>query len=77
MEGAKWAINEFLKTCGIQIQKNQIKVRAILLLSVLITMLIYNLKNPFFGIKNLGDIQLVDVKSLNGLIYLTYYQRYY
>lgn len=24
-----------------------------------VMMLIYNLKNPFFGIRNLGDIQLV------------------
>lgn len=40
----------------------------------LITMLIYNLKNPSFGIRNLGDIRLADAKSSSGLIYLTYCQ---
>ena len=46
------------------------EARAILLPLVLITMLIYNLKNPFFGMRNLGDIRLADAKSSNGLIYL-------
>ena len=72
--GAKWAINEFWRIYGIQIQKSQIRARAILLPLVLITMLIYNLKNPFFGKRNLGDIRLADAKSSSGLIYLTYCQ---
>lgn len=38
-------------------------------------MLIYSLKNLFFGTRNLGDIQLADAKSSSGLIYLIYYQR--
>ena len=66
---------EFLKDFGIQIQKSQIRARAILLPLVLITMLAYSLKNPFFGIRNLGDIRLADAKSSSGLIYLTYCQR--
>lgn len=41
---------------------------------ILITMLIYNLKNPSFGMRNLGDIRLADAKSSSGLIYLTYCQ---
>lgn len=74
-DGAKWAINEFLKNLWhIQMQKSQIRARAILLPLVLITMLIYNLKNPFFGMRNLGDIRLADAKSSNGLIYLIYCQ---
>lgn len=72
--GAKWAINEFLKDLWHPNTENQIRVRAILLPLVLITMLIYNLKNPFFGIRNLGDIRLADAKSSSGLIYLTYCQ---
>lgn len=71
--GAKWAINEFIKY-GIQIQKSQIRARAILLPLVLKTMLIYSLKNPFFGMRNLGDIRLADAKSTSGLIYLIYCQ---
>ena len=34
----------------------------------------WNLKNPFFGMRNLGDIRLADAKSSSGLIYLTYCQ---
>lgn len=72
--GAKWAINELMKNLWHPNTKSQIRARAILLPLVLITMLIYNLKNPFFGMRNLGDIRLADAKSSSGLIYLTYCQ---
>lgn len=73
-DGAKWAINEFLKNLWHPNTEEPDKTRAILLPLVLITMLIYNLKNPFFGMRNLGDIRLADAKSSSGLIYLTYCQ---
>jgi hypothetical protein len=37
-------------------------------------MLIYCLNNPFFGMRNLGDILLADAKSTSGLICLIYCQ---
>lgn len=61
-------------TCGIPIQKSQIRERVILLPLVLITIFPYTLKNPLFGKRNLGNIRLVDAKSPSGLIYLTYCQ---
>lgn len=67
--GAKWAINEFLKDLWHPNTEKPDKSKSLPL--VLITMLIYNLKNPFFGIRNLGDIRLADAKSSSGLIYLT------
>lgn len=72
--GAKWAINEFIKYLWHPNTESQIRARAILLPLVLKTMLIYSLKNPFFGMRNLGDIRLADAKSTSGLIYLTYCQ---
>ena len=70
--GAKWAINEFLKDLWHQNTEKPDKSKSVPL--VLITMLIYSLKNPFFGIRNLGDIRLVDAKLPSGLTYLIYCQ---
>lgn len=72
--GAKWAINEFLKDLWHPNTEEPDKSKSDIITLGFITMLIYNLKNPFFGIRNLGDIRLADAKSSNGLIYLIYCQ---
>ena len=73
--GAKWAINEFLKDLLHPNTEEPDKNKGDIITLVLITMLIHNLKNSFFGIRNLGDIRLADSKSSSGLIYLIYYQK--
>ena len=73
-DGARWAINEFLKNLWHPNTEEPDKSKSDIIPLVLITMLIYNLKNPFFGMRNLGDIRLADAKSSNGLIYLIYCQ---
>ena len=73
--GAKWAINEFLKDLLHPNTEEPDKNKGDIITLVLITMLIHNLKNSFFGIRNLGDIRLADTKLSSGLIYLTYYQK--
>lgn len=72
-DGAKWTINEFLKNLWHPNTEAPDKSKSVHL--VLITMFIYSLKNLFFGIRNLGDIRLVDAKLSSGLIYLIYCQR--
>lgn len=73
--GARWAINEFLKNLWHQNTEEPDKNKSDIITLGFETTLIYSLKNPFFGTRNLGGIQLVDVKLLNGLIYLIYYQK--
>ena len=75
IDGAKWAINEFLKDLLHPNTEEPDKNKGDIITLVLITMLIHNLKNSFFGIRNLGDIRLADSKSSSGLIYLIYYQK--
>ena len=75
IDGAKWTINEFLKDLLHPNTEEPDKNKGDIITLVLITMLIHNLKNSFFGIRNLGDIRLADSKSSSGLIYLIYYQK--
>ena len=72
-QGAKWAVNEFLKDLWHPNTEEPDKSDIIPLVSI--TMLTYSLRNPFFGLRNLGDIRLADVKSPSGLIFPIYYQR--
>lgn len=55
--------------------KSQTRARVtFLLLGLMQIILIYSLKIQFFGRRNLGDIQLVDVESISGLICQIFFQ---
>ena len=56
-------------------RKNQTRVRATFLpLALIQMMLICNSRIQYFGKMNLGDIQLVDVESISGLICQIFFQ---
>lgn len=73
--GAKWAINELMKNLWHPNTKEPDKSKSdIITLGFDNDAYQNNLKNPSFGMRNLGDIRLADAKSSSGLIYLTYCQ---
>lgn len=73
-EGAKWAINEFLKDLWHQNTEEPDKSKSDIITLGFDNDAYLQFKESILGIRNLGDIRLADAKSSSGLIYLTYCQ---
>lgn len=59
-DGAKWAINEFLKDLWHPNTEEPDKSKSDIITLGFMMMLTYSLKNLLFGIRNFGDIRLAE-----------------